>query len=332
MGVLIVRSSVTAGGGGGEDNDGLVVSDYDNYDPDDAQIISLDVNDTIPNWGVNGGANITFADETWWNGTAPVATMFPPTNGDQASGFGAIDFWKSGTKAVRQLNFRIEFRVSDLFCAESSNYPKFFIFRCAEALNPSSELNHRPMIFIAHGNQDASLGAANAITFAPAIGTLRMFSSTNITPAPNTADRVASGDDNPGTFCTIAQPLYVAASASTDSSGNPIIDADEYLCMEIRLQMMSTDDEPDGFVGYRLHRRNGTFVERGCSLTWDEAYPVDTLYIADIDCMGGGYYNNANSGSASLWTKAGRRFTMAFNYQPTAGRAWVGPPTGFVTE
>jgi hypothetical protein len=330
MGFLLTRSSISAGGGGG-DNDGLIVTDYANYDPDAAQIISLDVNSTIPNWGTNGGANITFADETWWSGTEPVATMFPPTSGEQGSGFGALPFWKSGTKAVRQLNFRIEFRVSDLFCAESTGYPKFFIFRCASTLSPSAELNHRPMIFIAHGNQDAALGAANSITFAPAIGTLRMFSSTNIVPAANADDRIASGDTDPGTFCIMGQPLYVAASAGTDTAGNPIIDADEYLCMEIRLQMMSTTDEPDGFVGYRIHRRNGTYVERGCSLTWDAAYPVDTLYIADIDTFGGGYYNNANSGSASLWTKAGRRLTMGFNVQPTAGRAWIGPPTGFVT-
>lgn len=315
--------------GGGGDNDGLLVTDYANFDPDDSDFQSLVVNSTIPNWGTTAGANITFSNETWWSGASvPVATMFPPTS-ESASGLGAIDFWKAGTKAVRQLNFRIEAKFSDLFCAESTGYPKYFIFRCADTLSVAAPLNYRPMIFIAHGNQDASLGAANSICFCPAIGTLRMFSSTNIIPAPNTADRIASGDDNPGTFCTIGQPLYVAASAGTDSGGNPIIDADEYLCMEIRLQMMSTADEPDGFVGYRLHRRNGTYVERGCSLTWDNAYPVDTLFIADIDNAGGGYYNLGNSGSGSLHTKAGRVLTMAFNYQPTTGRAWKGPPTGF---
>lgn len=330
MGFFVLRSSASGGGGG--DNDGLVVSDYANYDPDDAQIISLNINSTIPNWGTNGGANITFANETWWSGASvPVATMSPPTVDDQASGFGAIEFWKGATKAVRQLNFRIEFRVSDLFCSESSNYPKFFIFRCANALNLGASQNFRPMIFIAHGNQDAALGAANSICFSPAIGTLRMYSSTNIVPAVNADDRIASGDTDPGTFAIMGQPLYVAASSGTDSGGRPIIDADEYLCMEIRLQMMSTTDEPDGFVGFRLHRQNGTYVERGCSLTWDATYPVDTLYVVDIDNCGGGYYNLANSGSASLWTKAGRRLTMGFNYQPTTGRAWIGPPTGFVT-
>lgn len=331
MSILILRSSVAASGGGGEDNDGLVVSDYANFDPDDSDFQSLVVNSTIPNWGTTAGANITFANETWWNGASvPVATLFPPT-AESASGFGSVPFWKSGTKAVRQLNYRIEFKVSDLFCAESTGYPKFFIFRCATTLNPAAELNHRPMVFIAHGNQDASLGAANSITFAPAIGTLRMFSSTNIVPAANADDRIASGDTDPGTFCTMAQPLYVAASAGTDTAGNPIIDADEYLCMEIRLQMMSTTDEPDGFVGYRIYRRNGAVYERGCSLTWDDTYPVDTLYIADIDTCGGGYYNLANSGSASLYTKVGRVQSMAFNYQPTTGRAWKGPPTGYVT-
>jgi hypothetical protein len=330
MSILILRSSVAAGGGGA-DNDGLVVSDYANYDPDAAQIISLDVNSTIPNWGTNGGANITYATETWWNGTAPVATLFPPTVDDQASGFGAIPFWKSATKAVRQLNFRIEFRVSDLFCSESSNYPKFFIFRCANALDTGASQNFRPMIFIAHGNQDADLGAPNSICFSPAIGTLRMYSSTNIVPAANAADRIASGDTDPGTFAIMAQPVYVAASSGTATGGKPIIDADEYLCMEIRLQMMSTTDEPDGFVGFRLTRQNGQVYERGCSITWDDTYPVDTLYIVDIDNCGGGYYNLANSGSASLSVKNGRRFTIGFNVQPTVGRAWMGPPTGFVT-
>lgn len=329
MGIFVLRSD--AGGGGGGDNDGLIVTDYANFDPDDADFQSLDINSTLPNWGTTAGSNITFGSETGWNGSSmAVATMFPPTS-ESASGLGGLPFWKNGTKAIRQLNFRIELRVSDLFCAESTGYPKYFIFRCADTLSGSASLDHRPMIFIAHGNQDASLGAPDSICFAPAIGTLRMFSSTNITPAPTFADRIASGNDNPGTFCTIGQPVYVAASAGTDSGGRPIIDADEFLCMEIRLQMMSTVDEPDGFVGFRLTRQNGAVYERGCSITWDEEYPVDTLYIADIDCMGGGYYNLGNSGSASLHTKAYRRLSMAFNYQPTVGRAWKGPPTGFVT-
>lgn len=329
MGIRFLRRGAASGASVG-DNDGLIVTDYANYDPDAAQFISLDINNTIPNWGTFGGGNITFADETWWNGTAPVATMFPPTVNDSGSGFGAFPLWKNATKTVRQLNFRIELKVSDAFCLDSTpGYPKYFIFRCASTLDTGASLNFRPMIFIAHGNQDAALGAANSIDFSPAIGTLRMFSSTNIVPAPDFNDRIASGDTDPGTFAIMPQPLYVAASAGTDSSGNPIIATSEYLCMEIRLQVMSTADEPDGFFGYRLYRRNGTYVERGCSITWDAAYPIDTLYIADIDTFGGGYYNNANSGAGNLWTKMGRRMSMAFNYQPTVGRAWKGKPTGF---
>lgn len=334
MGIRILRSRSSVPVVSSGSNDGLIVSDYANFDPDNSDFQSLVINSTLPNWGTTAGSAITFANETWWNGASvPVATMFPPTS-ESASGLGALPFWKNGTKAVRQLNFRIEFRVSDLFCAEATGYPKFFIFRCATTLNPAAALDYRPMIFIAHGNQDASLGAANAINFSPAIGTLRMFSSTNMVPAPDSIARIngAGGDDtDPGTHCIMAQPLYVAPSAGTDSGGNPIIDADEYLCMEIRLQMMSTTDEPNGFVGFRLHRRNGTYIERGCALTWDDTYPVGTLYIADIDCAGGGYYNLGNSGSASLWTKAGRSLGMGFNYQPTVGRAWKGVPTGFYT-
>jgi hypothetical protein len=327
-GLSAIVSATTQSSSG---NDGLIVTNFASYDPDAAQIISLDINSTIPNWGTTAGANITFANETWWSGTAPVATMFPPTS-ERASGFGAIPFWKSATKAVRQLNFRLEFRLSDLYCSDSTGLPKFFIFRCADALSISAPLNWRPMIFLAHGNQDANLGAPNSINFTPAIGTLRTFDDRNRVPAPNTNDRIASGDSTPGTHCIVPQPLYVAASAGTDSGGNPIIDADEYLCMEIRLQMMVTSDEPQGFVGYRITRRNSAIapIERGCALTWDANYPLNTLYIADIDCCGGGYYNLGNSGSASLWTKAGRRFTIGTNIQPSLGRAWIGPPTGFV--
>lgn len=327
MGILVTRSSASVGAGG---NDGLVVSDYANYDPDAAQIISLDVNNTIPNWGTAGGASITFANESWWNGTEPVATMFPPTTGDQASGFGSIPFWKSATKAVRQLNFRIEFRASDAFCADTTEMPKFFIFRSARTLNISAPVDDRPMSFWIHGNYDASL-AANTICLCPAIGTLRMHSSTNIVPAANYQDRIDSGNTDPGTSQTMAQPFYIRATSGTDGSGNPILAASEIICIEYRINVMATADEPDGVVGYRVYRRNGAVYERCCAWNWDQNYLVDTNYIYDIDTMGGGYFNLANSGAADIWTKIGRRMTMAFNLQPTVGRSWIGPPTGFVT-
>lgn len=318
------------------DNDGLIVTNFAQYDPDAAEFMSLDVNSTLPNMnGFNGGI-VTFENQPWWNGSSVgICRMRPPTVGDSRSGLGGLTtgwpLWKNATKAVRQLNFRIEAMFSDAFLLESSQYPKYFIFQIYNELNPNpSDGTKRPMFFIAHGNQDANLGVPNSIVFSPAMGTLRMYSSTNIIPAADANDRIASGDTDPGTFGTMLQPFYIRSTAGVDAQGHPIIPSNEVVCMEIRLQMMSTAAEPDGVVGFRMYRRNGEIFERCCSLQWDTSYLVNTYYIAGIDSFGGGYYNNAQASDPAKWTMVGRRISIAFNYQPTVGRAWKGPPTGFV--
>ena len=107
---------VTASAGG--ENDGLIVTDYANFDPDAAQIISVDVNSTLPNMnGFNGGI-VTFETASWWNGSTGVCRMRPPTTGNSRSGLGGLatgwPLWKNATKAIRQLNLRIEAKFSDL--------------------------------------------------------------------------------------------------------------------------------------------------------------------------------------------------------------------------
>ncbi len=61
MGILILRSSAASGSVDG--NDGLVVSDFANFDPDAAQIISLDVNSTLTQKN-STGASVSIADES----------------------------------------------------------------------------------------------------------------------------------------------------------------------------------------------------------------------------------------------------------------------------
>lgn len=335
MSFLILRSSAAAGGGG--DNDGLIVTDYANYDPDAAQIMSLDVNSTLPNMdGFNGGI-VTFESQAWWNGgSVGVCRMRPPTTGNTRSGLGGQltgwPLWKNATKSIRQLNFRVEQLFSDLFCQNGTQYPKYFIFQIYPELSetPSDETK-RPMIFIENGSSWADPAVANTLVFAPAIGTLMMHSSTNIVPAADADARIASGNDDPGTFGTVTQPFYIRTTSGTDSVGNPIIPTSEVICMEVRLQMMSTAGEPGGIVGWRVYRRNGEVFERCCALDWDDTYAPDTYYIAGIDSFGGGYYNNGQTSDPDLWSMVGRRITIGFNYEPTVGRAWIGPPTGFVT-
>jgi hypothetical protein len=319
-----------------DDNDGLIITDYANYDPDAADFMSLDVNSTLPNMnGFNGGI-VTFEQRQWWNGSnVNVCKMRPPTTGESRSGLGGLlTGWplsKGGTKSVRQLNFRIEALFSDLFVTEASQYPKYFIFLLKDQLSPGApNVNKRPMFFIAHGNQDSNLGVPDSIVFSPAAGTLRMYSSTDIIPAADANDRIASGDTNPGTFATMHQPLYIRATAGSDSQGNPIIPTSEIICFEVRLQMMSTVDEPGGLIGFRIYRRNGQIITRCASMLWDDTYTPNTFFIDGIDSFGGGYYNNGQPTDPNKWSMVGRRISIAFNYMPTVGRAWKGPPTGFV--
>lgn len=314
---------------GSDGNDGLVVSNYAAYDPDAASIISLDINNTIPNWGSNGGASMSFANESWWNGTAPVCTLRPPTINDQNSGFGAIPFWKNGTKIVRQLNVRWEWHCSPIFCQNVRNYPKFIILRAYPELNGSTSTTPtRPMLqmenFIESGT---AIDLQDTVAMSITQDTFRMFSSTNITPAPT---RAQDNGSDPTTAPATRQPVYFSATAGVDGAGNPILATTEIVTIEMRINVMPTSDEPNGVNAFRISRRNGQVFERACAWTWAPSKTVGTHYIADLDSMGGGYYNNANANDPNLWTKMGRRLTLGFNLQPTVGRYWMGPAQGFV--
>lgn len=318
-----------------EDNDGLVISDFADYDPDDAQIISVDVNNTLSE-AVSTGASVAYATETWWNGTTSVATIRPPTVGDGYAGFNLINFWKSGTKQVRQINIRWETRFSDLFCDDTTEMPKWIIVRTARTFDGGASLQDRPMLYLNHLNlaEGTPVGARidDSLVFCPAQGTVRMYSTENFTPAVLHTDQ---DDVDVAGNAIFPQPITVRATSGTDSEGNPIIDADEYLCVEMRVNVMATAAEPNGVIAMRITRQNGTVSERACAWTYWPDPPggvtVDTNYIADVDVMGGGYFNNANDGNTNRWVKVGRRLTFATNYQPTTGRAWLNPPSGFVT-
>lgn len=317
------------------DNDGLIVTNYANYDPDDATVQSIVINDTVDKSGHGtNGSIVSIANEVWWNGASvPVATMYPPSSvGDWYSGLGNIEVWKGATKTVRQINVRWESRYSDLHTLDSAQLPKLLILDTYRELRVGEDvLKDRPIIFLAHANEADSPAnrVANTLVYAPSMDTVRMFSSTNITPAVEFDDGGWTGYQNQ------LQPMYVRATAGTDSAGNPIVDADEYLCHELRVNVMGTADEPSGVIAIRVTRRNGSFIERACAFTFTpndqgERPLINTNFIHRVDTMGGGYYNNAQAHNDALWTKMGRVITVATNYQPTVGRAWLGPPTGFV--
>lgn len=322
-------SATTVSSGATDGNDGLIVTSYASYDPDAAQIISLDINNTIPSWGSGGGASMTFANETWWNGTASVCTLRPPTIDQQNSGFGAIPFWKNGTKTVRQINIRWEWHPSPIWCENARNYPKFIIIRAYPELNVNTTTTPtRPMMQMENYHLEANHPLQDTIAFSITEDTVRMFSSTNITPAPTRNDD--NGSD-PTTYPATRQPIYYSATAGADAAGNPIMATTEIVTIEVRVNVMATVSEPNGLIGMRIYRRNGQIIERCCSWRWaGMEKALDTYFIADIDSFGGGYFNNANDGDPNLWCKVGRRVTFGINYQPTIGRAWLGPPTGFV--
>jgi hypothetical protein len=316
------------------DNDGLVVTNFALLDTDAAQIISLDINNTLIE-KTSTGAAVTYANETWWSGASvPVATIRPPTTPDGYAGFGDINLWKNAQKVIRQLNWRLEFKVSDLFCANSTGLPKWFLMRTARTQSTGDSFNDRPMLYINHMNEHGSgtIDIADCLVFCPAQGTVRFYASTNVTPAATWADlnesTIAAGP-------IMRQPFYLRATPGVDGSGNTIVDADEYICVEMRVNVMSTAAEPNGVIGMRIYRRaslGGLVMERACAWTYwpvSGGPQVNTNFIADVDVIGGGYFNLANDGSASRTIKIGRRMTFATNYQPTVGRAWIGPPTGF---
>lgn len=334
-GMVALGSGSFTGGSSGEGNDGLVVTNYATYDPDNAIIQSLDVNSTLPNWGSAGGSSIAFNSGAWWNGTTGVARMRPPTV-ESASGLGDFQVWKNATKAVRQLNLRFEWRPSALYCSQLG-LPKFLLIRSYRQLQTVPTVPVvRPMFYLCQtnesgsGNHDGPFDIQNAIHLVPAQGTNRCYMDYNMVPAPTGAQWQPG--ITPTTYQNMRCPFYYRATSGVDSGGNPILEANEIVCIEARFQAMETSGEPNGIIGFRVTRRNGQVFERCCGWTWDDnGISVNEAYIETIEQFGGGYYNVGDPSNPAVYTEVGRRITIATNYQPTVGRAWIGPPEGFVT-
>lgn len=326
-GVSDVFSSTTAAGGGGSGNDGFIVTNGSTYNATTAQIQSIDINSNLP-VALSSGASVNYATESWWNGTTTVGTFTPPTGNDAYAGFSNISFWNNATNVVRQVNVRWEFKLSDADLLNSAALPKWLIIDTYRELSTGETvLKDRPMLYLAHMTEADNAGNRidNALTAVPAQGTVRCFLSSNVTPAPTADSGNCTGYQNQ------RQQWQVRATAGTDGSGNPIVDNDEYMVVEMRVNVMGTTDEPNGVIAMRIYRQNGTVFERATAWTntpndQGERPLINTNYIARIDVGGGGYYNLGSTGQA---VKIGRRLTLATNYQPTTGRAWLGPPEGF---
>jgi hypothetical protein len=309
------------------DNDGLVITNYADYDPDDAPLISIDLNNTVPNWGTTGGAQVSYRTGSWWNSSnVPLIDFFPPTI-EQSSGLGELFLWKNATKAVRQLNIRFEWQPTAAFCSNSTSLPKFIIVNTSRSLVSTNNAVDRPMLYLGHAIEgDTQFQIPDVLTLCPAQGTTRCFSASDPSPA-----HTAYNFPDPVSFMNQPQPMYWRATAGSDSAGNPIIPASEVVVVEMRVNVMATTDEPNGFIGYRVYRRNGQFFGRGCAWIWGDAdEQPNQAYIMSIQQMGGGYYNIGQPHNANIKTTMGRRLTLGTNLSPSLGRYWVGPPTGFV--
>lgn len=325
-------------------NDGFIVTDGRTYNSATAQVQSIDVNSVMPT-RISGNASVTYATETWWNGTATVGTFKPATNiSDTYCGFGGFGTWNNATRVVRQINVRWEFKLSDQHLIAplgppggpggGTALPKWLIINTRRELTTNdAALSDRPMLFLARMNEADSNSnqVANALTSVVAQDTVRCFAATNQVPAPNYDASGTTGYQNQLVQC-------IRATGGTTTNGQPIVDNDEYMCVEVRVNVMGTSDEPNGVIAHRIYRRSSTAAVFERATAWTntpnesgERPIINTNYIEGIDVGGGGYYNDPSpAGDTQKWTKIGRRITIATNYQPTLGRAWLGPPEGFV--
>jgi hypothetical protein len=320
----------------GDLNDGITV-DWADFDPDLGEIISINVNGTLPTYMTSGAQSTVFPSRTWWGGNTGVLRLFPPTGQDAYAGFGSIPLWNNATKVIRQLNVRWEFLLSDLHLLGGleqeygTGLPKWILIDSSRLLSTAEDvLVDRAMLFLAHMNEADSPAnrIIDALTAVPAMDTVRAFQSTNITPAPTFGTPGVTGYQNQ------RQQWQIRATAGTDGSGNPIYDNDEYMVVECRVNVMGTADEPNGVVAMRISPRSGPRFERATAWTntpndTGERPLINTNFISRIDVGGGGYYNLGNPHNANLYTDIGRKLTIGINYQPLVGRAWIGEPTNY---
>lgn len=288
--------------------------------------IDLSQNDYVT-WGDvsdDGGAIETHHVGSWWDGRDSVR-MFPPTVNDRGSGLCVFNLWVNATLAVRRLNIRFEFRVGPEYCSRTNSaLPKWVLVQTTRSLVDGAGVVDRPMYF---------LGAMDS---APDNATFRRADTLAVCPSQGTSQ--SWGSDNPydtgGSFYpNSVMPFYLADSASTFNS-RAVIGPSEIITVECRMSAVSSTAFPNGYIGYRVYRRNGEVFYRGCPWNRDAAATVNASYFQDIQMMGGGYYNSAPAAHPNLYTEIGGYLTLAANLADTDGpnnNGWLGPRAGFVT-
>jgi hypothetical protein len=315
----------TGGAGGAFDGIG-VISAYAARDLEANPITSFDVaNNDMPHWGTTGGSSVTHETGTWWDG-GDSYRLHPPTT-QQSSGIGSIDnLWKNGTFEIKKFNFRFEFQAGPNYYSTVSGFPKWVIVH-AGPLEPfqGPRSPTRPMLYMAMATEaDNPANHTNGMCIAPAQGTSRCFSEHTHSEA---------GDPGTSYYQNQPQPVYFYDSPGTGVGGGPIVAASEIVTVEMRMQSWSTDQYPNGVIGWRVYRRNGEVYERSCAWNWEAGHPLDHCFFAEIQQFGGGYYNIGSPYHADRYTRVGGLITLAANLPDNSGLdsdGWLGPRAGFL--
>lgn len=238
--------------------------------------------------------------------------MTPPTGASQDRGIAVNNLSRGGTLAIQELNYRFAWQGGSEMGSRWEG-AKWNLLHFFPTLTPGgSDGNNRPILFAGRADIGTGTTRANTIVFGIAQGTVQAWGPQGYlsTYPPLSA------------FRDVVHLFYMANASDpgvgSTFNGRPIVSSSEALTFEHRVDTRSTATYPNGFMGLRVWRQNGTLLtEAGrpyrISNGIDPATGTLGAYALDIQQLGCGQYNSPPPGgpNPNLKMDVGTYITVA---------------------
>ena len=292
MGIFILRSSASAGGG----DSGEVSTSWANFDLEENEINRLDFSaQDYPIWTPDNATHHTYRATGAWDGS-PSARILAPIIEQTACGLGGFDnLWKLGTFPIRKLNIEFQFLAGPTLWQNWFGADwKFMIVHTWPSLiaDPDPGGGERPMMnFVRYDGTESDHVQAWAV----GAGTVKDFN-----------------DD-----------MYMGAQDGTWMS-SPVYGPGEWFSVEFEVIPEVTAEAPNGRIRGVFTRRTGESYSVTIPWNFDSNWTVDD-YVHTVQLIGGFWNDAASSRDANTY------YELA-NIRMAANRSGLlGPRTGFVT-
>lgn len=315
MGILVLRSSQSVGGGDPTEQ----VGSYAAMDLEAYPVYRIDSSaEDMPFFCVEGGTHTLETNTSWDGGYAhkitPLIAGTAPATGQGRSALGSFNIDKGGTFGVQKLYTRFEMQMGSALSVNLVQMVKLIIVNTAETLGGASS-EERPMYYLANmgteaGDAPAEFQVDGLMAFGVACTTVKNFEPLETYAGYNWP----RGNED-----------FLWGSSDTTISGKPIRDQTSWFTFELLMISVATAEWPNGVIRGRITDRSGNVLtDLWCPWNWDASWTLGN-YIIELETLGG-YWNATETPGANNYIRISDGVTFAAGVDDM-----LGTRAGFVT-